>query len=113
MLTKNDLIGCIITGVLMLLMLAMSVTLLRGKGSWLIAGYNTLDKETKERYDSVALCKFMGKYLLSISLSLPIIPIGGILKLNWLSLVYGLYLVISVFFVMIYANTGNRFKKGI
>lgn len=111
MLTTGDLTKCVITGILTLLLLAMSVTLLHGKGSWLIAGYNTLDKETKERYDSAALCKFMGKYLLSISLILPADLIAKIRNIRWLSLILGLYLLISAVYVVIYANTGNRFKK--
>ena len=53
----------------------------------------------------------MGRYLLSVALLTPAIAIGGILKLSWLSIGYTLYVVISVIFVVIYCNTGNRFKK--
>ncbi len=109
--TKNDLIGCIAVGIGMVVMIALSVVLMRGKGAWLIAGYNTLDKKEKDQYDHTALCKFMGKYLLSVSLLLPVIPIGAIFKINWLGFVFGAYVLLSVVFVIIYCNTGNRFKK--
>ena len=61
MITQGDIVACIIIGVIMLLLIAMSIVLLMGKGEWLIAGYNTLGKEEKAKYDSVALCKFFGK----------------------------------------------------
>ena len=111
MITHDDIVACIIIGVIMLLLIAMSIVLLMGKGAWLIAGYNTLDKEEKEQYDSVALCKFFGKYLLSVALLMPVIPVGGIFKINWLAAVFISYVLISAIFVIIYCNTGNRFKK--
>ncbi len=111
MISQNDIAACVIVGFVMLLMIGLSVVLLRGKGAWLIAGYNTLNKKEKEKYDSVALCKFVGKYLLSVSLLMPAIPIGGIFKLHWLVAAYICYMLISVFFVIVYCNTGDRFKK--
>lgn len=39
-----------------------------GKGSFLIAGYNTASKEEKERYDEKKLCRVMGLGMLIISL---------------------------------------------
>jgi len=38
-----------------------------GKGSSLIAGFNTLSEEEKEKYDVVALCKFMGKMMFALT----------------------------------------------
>lgn len=111
MLTTNDIIACLVIGALMLPLLAMSIALLRGRGSWLIAGFNTMDKKEREKYDAQALCRFMGKYLLSVTLLLPAIPLGGILKAGWLPLIFGFYAVISVIFVIVYCNTGNRFRK--
>lgn len=110
-LTGNDVAACVIVGIITLLMLLMSIPLLRGRGAWLIAGFNTMDKREREKYDAEALCQFMGRYLLSVALLTPAIAIGGILKLSWLSIGYTLYVVISVIFVVIYCNTGNRFKK--
>lgn len=111
MINQDDIVACIIIGIIMLLLIAMSIVLLMGKGAWLIAGYNTLSREEKAKYDSAALCKFIGKYLLSIGLLMPAIPVGGILEINWLSIVYIAYVLISAIFVMVYCNTGNRFKK--
>ena len=59
--TTKDIIGLVIVCVLAILIIAASIVLLMGKGSWMIAGYNTSSKEEKEKTDSVALCKFMGE----------------------------------------------------
>ncbi len=44
-----------------------SIFLLFGKGSWLIAGYNTASQEEKEKIDEKKLCRSMGVMLLSIA----------------------------------------------
>lgn len=38
----------------------ISIFLFKGKGSWLIAGYNTLDKEEKKQYDEKKVCRAVG-----------------------------------------------------
>ena len=38
----------------------LSITLLSGRGSWFISGYNTATKEEKEKYDEKKLCRTMG-----------------------------------------------------
>lgn len=38
----------------------LSIVLLSGRGSFLIAGYNTADKEEKAKYDEKKLCRVMG-----------------------------------------------------
>ena len=111
MLTQNEIAACIIFGIIILLLIALSVILLTGKGAWLIAGYNTLSREEKAQYNSAALCKFIGKYLLSVGLLMPAIPVGAVFKISWLIAVYAAYMLISTIFVMVYCNTGNRFKS--
>lgn len=54
-----------------------------GKASWIITGYNTSSKEEKPKYD------------------------GAVLGVGWT-----LYVVVIIGAV-IYANTGNRFKKSV
>ncbi len=50
-----------------LVMLVMSVVLLMGKGSGLIAGYNTASEEVKLKYDEKKLCRTMGSGLLVLT----------------------------------------------
>ena len=95
---------------LFLIFLILGIVLWRGKGSWLIAGYNTSSKAEKSKYDEKALCRFVAKLMFFCAgcmVCLMISPIVG----KWL-----LWLSQSIMFVgiiagVIYANTGNRFKK--
>ena len=47
-----------------------AIFLLMGKGSFLIAGYNTASKSEKERYDEKKLCRVMGTGLMLIALGI-------------------------------------------
>jgi hypothetical protein len=51
-------------------MAVMSTVLLLGKGSGLIAGYNTASNKTKAKYDEVKLCRVMGSGLLVLTITL-------------------------------------------
>lgn len=49
---------------LIAIFLIVAVFMLFGKGSWLIAGYNTASEEEKEKYDVKKLCRSMGVFLI-------------------------------------------------
>ncbi|MDY0404825.1 DUF3784 domain-containing protein [Virgibacillus sp. 179-BFC.A HS] len=93
------------------LLVLLGIVFSLGKGSSLIAGYNTMPKEEQNQYDTIALCKFMGKLMFAVSFCMLLCLIGVVCKMNWL-LYLGIGLSIGiVVFMLIYANTGNRFKK--
>lgn len=53
--------GIVIAMVCFVLMfLIISITFLKGKGSCLIAGYNTASDEEQKKYDKKKLCRSMG-----------------------------------------------------
>lgn len=82
-----------------------------GKGSALIAGFNTLPEREKSKYDAVALSKFMGKMMFALSFSVVLWLISEVYEMSKLFYI-GLSLFIGlIIFLLIYANTGNRFKK--
>ena len=85
-----------------------------GKGSFLIAGYNTSSKEEKEKYDEVALGKFMGNLLIVIAAIVLVTAVSEIYNaalFNFIVVAAPILIIILVFGTIIYANTGNRFKK--
>lgn len=57
---------------IVLCLLVMSVLGLCGKGSFLVAGYNTASKKEKARYDEKKLCRIMGIGMLVIAIILAI-----------------------------------------
>lgn len=77
----------------------------------MIAGYNTLPKAEKAKYDEKALCKATGKLILSSVFPIALLALGDLLQLNGLLIAGGVLLVILLVFGLIYLNTGNRYKK--
>ena len=57
----------------------LSITLLSGRGSWFISGYNTATKEEKEKYDEKKLCRTMGIGMSIIAILALTIALGIIL----------------------------------
>lgn len=101
--------------IIMLLVIGLFIVLglvfINGKGSFLIAGFNTLPREEKEKYDEIALTKFMGKMMFALSFSMVFWAISEAYKIDWLFYV-GLFLFIGIsIFILVYTNTKNRFKK--
>ena len=107
----SDISALVITGIMGILIVISSIFLLSGRGSFLIAGFNTMSKDEKEKYNKKALCKFVGKLLLPIGILLPCLAIGGILGISWFPAVYIVVVLGIVIFAVIYANTGNRFRN--
>lgn len=84
---------------------------LKGRGGFLVAGYNTLPKEEKERYDTLALLRFMGKCMFAFA-GVTLLWAADSLLPGYGLFPVGLFAMFSlVVFMMIYANTGNRFRK--
>lgn len=93
------------------LFIVMGIFLINGKGSFLIAGYNTMSPEEKEKYDIVALCKFMGKMMFALSFSMLFWVFSELYEINWLFIIGLVLFIVIVVIMLVYINTGNRFKK--
>ncbi len=92
------------------LLMVIALFLNRGKGQWLIAGFNTMSAENRKEYDMMAVSKFVSKILIGMALCLLAFDFGWYkgsvtaMVLSWV--VFG---VIAVF-ALLYAR-GDRFKK--
>ncbi len=89
----------------------LGIILWNGKGAWLIAGYNTSSKTEKSKYDEKALCRFVAKLMFFYTACFVFVAVS-----TWLEATALYYCLIVLFLVgtvaaIIYANTGNRFKK--
>ena len=105
------LIPGIIFGGIDLLFFVLSAIFWKGKGAWLISGYNTASAAEKRRTDEKALCRFMAKLALFMGLAWSVVTAGLLLEtmaLFWVGFV--LFLAVTVGGI-IYGNTGNRFRK--
>lgn len=101
----------IIYFIFMIPFLIFAIVLSKGKGSSLLAGYNTMSESKKVQYDAVPLCKFMGKVMYGVCFSILLLALSEVLNSGTLLLMGCLLLFGLVVFAMIYSNTGNRFKK--
>lgn len=73
-----------------------------GKGSWLIAGYNTLSKEEKEKYDEKKLCTAMGTMCAVLAV------MTGLLATfdnESFAMIYGIVISITVVVTLVFTNT--------
>ncbi|MDD4111275.1 MAG: DUF3784 domain-containing protein [Clostridia bacterium] len=102
----------LIADVLVFLMfLILGFMFFNGKGAFLISGYNTLSKEKKAEYDLPALLDFMGKMMFVLSFCSTFWLFADILDRPILfNIGIGLFIAATAF-IVIYSNTGNRFKK--
>lgn len=101
----------IVSAVAAALFVLLGLLFSRGKGAFLIAGYNTASPAEKARYDEKALCRFMGKLMFALAGCQAIMGLGAAwagMWLYWLGI--ALFLASAVGGV-IYANTGVRFLK--
>lgn len=93
-----------------LIFVILGLILSRGRGAFLISGFNTFSKEEREKYDQKALCRFMGKVMFAEAGAWTVSGLGLVLGM-WLFWI-GFALVMTVAIAgIVYANTGNRFRK--
>lgn len=93
-----------------LLFIILGIVFINGKGAFLIAGYNTMPQEEKEKYNEVALAKFMGKMMFALSFSMIFLVLSELYNRS-LFFFLGLSLFIGIIiFTLVYMNTQNRFK---
>lgn len=93
------------------LFVGLGVLFSKGKGAFLIAGYNTMPRAKKERYDQRGLCRFMGKLMFALAVCWVPVALGAVLDVDWL---YGAGIAAYLLVIgggLIYANTGHRFQK--
>lgn len=93
------------------LFLILAVVFLRGKGAFLIAGYNTASPEEKARIDETKLCRYMGRMMLALAACWLVIAGSELfhtMVLLWVGL--GLFLAVVVG-GLIFLNTGGRIDR--
>ena len=106
--------GLLILLILALVFLVMSIFLFMGKGSWLIAGYNTASLEERRKYDEKKLCRVTGLICLLCALLMCALAwLGyrvetGIMTEEQMlpyGLGFGAVIVVAAIAAVIYSNT--------
>lgn len=106
-------VEAIVNIIIIIPFLLLAITLAKGKGAFLIAGYNTISESEKAKNNVVKMCQFMSKIMYGVCLSLALFALSELLELQIL-FISGFVLCIGlIVFAVIYSNTGNRFKNEI
>ena len=92
-----------------ILLIIIAFFLKRGKGLWLLAGFNTMSVEERNVYDMEKIGKFTSKILTGMALCLLAFDFG--LDINILVIVFP-WVVFGgiVIFTLVYLNS-DKFKK--
>ncbi|HHX45516.1 MAG TPA: DUF3784 domain-containing protein [Chloroflexi bacterium] len=93
------------------LLIGLGALFSTGRGAFLIAGYNTMPPEKQATYDTPALCRFMGKMMFVFAFCVGLWILSDVLSAGWLFTVGMILYGVGVAFLLVYVNTGNRFKK--
>ena len=101
----------VVSIILIVLFVGLGFLFSKGKGEFLLAGYNTMSAAEKEKYDMVAICKFMGKMMYGFSFSVLLWGISALLDSQLYFVIGMIIFVLFLVWTLVYMNTGNRFKK--
>ena len=104
-------VGVVLYGIFAVFFLVLGVIFFLGRGARLIAGYNTMPKEERARYDEKALCRFMGKLMFYCAVCMLLMGADKIRPHQGFGAAGMIWLAIGAVAAVIYANTGNRFLK--
>ena len=91
--------------ILAVIFLVLSIVLLTGRGSWLIAGYNTASKEEKSKYDEKKLCRVMGAGMAVITVMLFIMGLGEDVLPAAFAYVFAAVTIIDCVVMIVLCNT--------
>lgn len=103
--------GILILSIVLICFLTLAIIFSKGKGAFLIAGYNTMSQEDKDQYDTVALCKFMGKYMFFMSFCLALFLPAILYDIEALFIIGGALIFISTLALVIYMQLSDQFSK--
>ena len=101
--------GLIIPIVIGVVLIAIGIVLLTGRGSFLIAGYNTMPKKKKETYDIKALSRIVGGLVVFIGVLTCLLGVESIGA--WYPWVFGAVALGSSICSTVYLNTSSKFRK--
>ena len=91
------------------LLVLMTITFFSGKGSALIAGFNTMSEEEKSKYDVKKLCRGMGWGFSVIDIMILIMLLGENVLPAWYVYVFVTVVIVDIIFMIFYGNV--RCKK--
>lgn len=103
--------GAIVNLIVLIPFLFFSYSLSKGKGAFLLSGYNTMSAEEKAKIDELALCRFMSKIMYGLSFCIGLFALSEVFNETILFVIGLILFFLLIIFAAIYSNKGNRFRK--
>ena len=101
----------VISGITAALFVVLGIVLFCGKGSSLIAGYNTASPEEKEQIDEKSLCRAVGSLMFMLAACCCVMALSGIFD-NIIFLWIGIVLfAVATIVGVIYMNISPKINK--
>ena len=107
----GQLVAVITNSVFVLFFIIFGIILWHGKGSVLIAGYNTASPQERSKYDQKALCRGVGGLMFLLAGCYAVSTLGtalGSMALVWTGIVL---VVVAIIAGAIFINVSKRFRK--
>ncbi len=98
-------------GVMALLFVLLGYLVRFRQWAWLISGYNTSSRESRDQYDREALTRGVGNTMFVLAALMVVSALGQWLRVPFLTRVGWGGFVLAILVFLVYANTGNRYKK--
>jgi hypothetical protein len=96
---------------LIIIFFVAGIFLLRGKGGWLIAGWNTMNEQQREMYNKKALHKFIGWLMIAVSASMVLLSVGEYFENSVLIVTAAVIMCVLPIGAVIFINKSPRFRN--
>ncbi|MCL2396446.1 MAG: DUF3784 domain-containing protein [Defluviitaleaceae bacterium] len=93
-----------------LLLVAIGITLIRGKGGWLLAGWNTMSPEKRAKYNQKSLFRFAGCLIILSGVFVVITMVVAYFENHTAAIASIITFMVVLVAGVIYANTSKRFR---
>ena len=101
----------LIHGIIALSLLILGICIARGRGLWLIAGYNTASPAEKAKIDQKALCRHVSRLLWFSAGCFALLMVSDALDSAAVMVLALVLLFAGIPAGIIYMNTGDRLTK--
>ncbi|MCL2387428.1 MAG: DUF3784 domain-containing protein [Defluviitaleaceae bacterium] len=96
---------------IIIMLVAMGITLLCGKGGSLLAGWNTMSEAEQAKYDKKVLFRFLGLMLILLAGVTALIPIGIYFDNLAIVFIAAAFMLVIPIAAVVYANSSKRFRS--
>ncbi len=103
--------GLIIAAVVGIIIIASSIPLLKGRGAFLMAGYNTMSDQEKAAWNEKLLCRSLGKLLLIAGVWVMAIGVLSYFDLIWIINVSVPLSIVVLIIWIVYINKSPKFRQ--